>query len=316
MAQINYQEDEGSDVEINGMVDSKKDSSIYLEMTWNDPTPAYGLHYMCVLRGINHQRKAVAFKTVQTTKSPDESYCEMFHFPEKVKHAAEAISEEITNVYQKTKTKTRTIYDKLSDVESNLKSIDQNRDIFLQRSTAAITNFYEKNAELVAQLDSELWATLSWLKIALSKRNPYFKMRDEDVSDIRDDRVYTISSSLTRFNIGRANEACKSLGGYLVEFNDDKEFKFVYDFVNLRGKTNTYFTGGNDIAKEGTFVYFSSGKLVPRLNGWAKKQPDNYGNNEDCMEIKLSLKGLNDSPCDDYGKFICEVKITRTIFQK
>ncbi|GFO13808.1 collectin-11 [Plakobranchus ocellatus] len=130
-----------------------------------------------------------------------------------------------------------------------------------------------------------------------------------DVSDISKGRVYLASKAQAAFNIGAANQACKSSGGYLVEFDDDEEYQFVYDFVTRTGGANTFWTGGNDIATEGHFVYFNSKRPVPTLTGWAGGQPDDYARSEDCMEIRLNFRGLNDWVCSQTGKFVCEVEL-------
>ncbi|GFO01001.1 lectin-galc1 [Plakobranchus ocellatus] len=132
-----------------------------------------------------------------------------------------------------------------------------------------------------------------------------------DVSDISKGRVYLASKAQAAFNIRAANQACKSSGGYLVEFDDDEEYRFVYDFVTSAGGANNFFTGGNDIQREGYFVYFNSKKPVPILRGWAVRQPDNAGGSEDCIEIRLNFQGLNDWVCSQIGKFVCEVELYR-----
>ncbi|GFO31301.1 C-type lectin-related protein 1 [Plakobranchus ocellatus] len=129
-----------------------------------------------------------------------------------------------------------------------------------------------------------------------------------DVSDISKGRVYLASKAHMAFNIGAANQTCKSSGGYLVELDDREEFQFVSDFATLIGGTVHFWTGCNDIEREGHFVYFNSKKPVP-FWAWASNQPDNGGAGEDCVEIRLNFDGLNDLPCDTVGNIVCEVEL-------
>ncbi|GFN76347.1 collectin-11 [Plakobranchus ocellatus] len=170
--------------------------------------------------------------------------------------------------------------------------------------------------EKIDSIDSQLREMSE--KLETFKKNLNFQIKmmaiDKsrfDVSNVSKNRVYLASKVQAAFKIQAANEACKSSGGYLVEFDDDEEYRFVYDFLHRTGGANTFWTGGNDIEKEGQFVYFNSKKLVPSLTGWSHEQPDNANDNEDCMEIRLNYEGFNDWTCDESGKFVCEVELSR-----
>ncbi|GFO33369.1 hypothetical protein PoB_005987400 [Plakobranchus ocellatus] len=53
-------------------------------------------------------------------------------------------------------------------------------------------------------------------------------------------RVYLASKTSADFNIGGANQVCKSNGGYLVELDNHEEFQFVFDFLTHTGSSSRY----------------------------------------------------------------------------
>ncbi|GFO22464.1 LOW QUALITY PROTEIN: perlucin c protein [Plakobranchus ocellatus] len=184
-----------------------------------------------------------------------------------------------------------------------------------------IKNLYSKVEALGSKLDSQIKNLYSKVETLSSKLESFqqnqiirFKMVriDQgrfDVSGISKGRMYLASYPKERFVLEVNNRECKSAGGYLVELDDDEEYQFVYDFVTRIRGSNTFWTGGNDIEKEGHFVYFNSKKPVPPLTVWWPGQPDNTANEEHCMEIRLSVGGLNDWGCHQVGKFVCEVEL-------
>ncbi|GFN98794.1 pulmonary surfactant-associated protein d [Plakobranchus ocellatus] len=99
------------------------------------------------------------------------------------------------------------------------------------------------------------------------------------------------------------NKLCKAIGGYLVELDSREEQNFVTGFMRAHDKYNAY-TGGNDIRREGTFVYYNSKKPMPALK-WRPGNPNNWNSNEDCVQIWW--KDLNDITCSRRDKYICEI---------
>ncbi|RUS88258.1 hypothetical protein EGW08_003960, partial [Elysia chlorotica] len=67
--------------------------------------------------------------------------------------------------------------------------------------------------------------------------------------------------------------------------------------------------GGNDIELEGQWVYYHSKTPVPSSVTWLPGEPNNSGQNEDCMTFRMSKDGLNDVPCNTPVKFLCEVPL-------
>ena len=67
--------------------------------------------------------------------------------------------------------------------------------------------------------------------------------------------------------------------------------------------------GLNDIATEGTFRWVNGRRLVSDEIQWWPRQPDNTGNNEDCVHINHHIhpsNEANDLPCNHKVHALCE----------
>ena len=159
-----------------------------------------------------------------------------------------------------------------------------------------------KYASLQKSIDTVIGKFDSLKRIALISTARF------DVSDVYNERVYLVTKAAEDFNLGSANKVCRKSGGYLVELDDTEEYQFVYDLVSKIGGASDFFTGGNDVNREGYFVYYNSGKPVPKLT-WKRGQPDNTQGKEHCMEFSLFYGALNDCPCYAKGKYVCEVPL-------
>ena len=78
-------------------------------------------------------------------------------------------------------------------------------------------------------------------------------------------------------------------------------------YVNLVADTSPkyIFIDGTDAATEGTFVSSVTGAAMTYLP-WSRGEPDNWNNDEDCLNI-LSNDGLmNDVKCSEPFPSVCE----------
>lgn len=77
----------------------------------------------------------------------------------------------------------------------------------------------------------------------------------------------------------------QSLGGHLVTVNDSAENAWVFStFSSFGGVTRDLWTGLNDAANEGTFVWANNEPLI--FANWEPGNPDNgFGFNEDYVHI-------------------------------
>ncbi|ENN76499.1 lectin subunit alpha [Dendroctonus ponderosae] len=107
---------------------------------------------------------------------------------------------------------------------------------------------------------------------------------------------------------------CAQNGMDLVSITSADEFAAVIEAL-LSSKINQrgFWTSGTRFGNGGNaFVWFSTGKPVV-FSAFANGQPDNYNNNEDCIEVlSYSKPGTwewNDYPCTERRGFICQERI-------
>jgi hypothetical protein len=101
-----------------------------------------------------------------------------------------------------------------------------------------------------------------------------------------------------------ARDSCEYYGYYLISINDSAENTFAVDTAYrwYRGK---WWTGGNDVAREGTWTW--RGGDTWSYTNWGQGEPNNSGNNEDCMQLGRYLDYTwNDEPCSASFRYVCE----------
>ncbi|XP_069142061.1 asialoglycoprotein receptor 2-like [Argopecten irradians] len=94
---------------------------------------------------------------------------------------------------------------------------------------------------------------------------------------------------------------CKLIGGYLAEVQDDSEKNFLDTTVDQQNEH--YWIGAHDAVQEGSFVWATSRQPIS-VNHFVHS-PDNYKNNEGCIEID-SDGNWNDNDCMTTFRYICE----------
>nr|KAI8743195.1 neurogenic locus Notch protein-like [Biomphalaria glabrata] len=118
-------------------------------------------------------------------------------------------------------------------------------------------------------------------------------------------------SKFGALDIDDAVSRCVSIGGYLMEINDEAEFYIAND---LAANTNVdrAFIAGSDAKVENYWIYPRTGQPLTFLK-WRSGQPDNL-NFEDCLEIgfKKNEKDNNDIQCSFDNAFFCEIESTRS----
>ena len=83
------------------------------------------------------------------------------------------------------------------------------------------------------------------------------------------------------------------------------------ELVSILLKDEIHWIGIHDRFEENTWVYLSTNESVSFTN-WHKNQPDNYNNNEHCVEIGSGTQHLwNDLVCESKHKFVCEKKLIK-----
>ena len=249
-----------------------------LALTWNSYTNLDHDSYKCAAYGIDEEGRAVS---VSTTAKADWE-------PDAVSAELHSLATQIELVK--------------SSSQENAKSLLSKIDTLGDATDEKMTSLLSKIETLNSKIDA-IYRSSRVQSVLL-----YADLIKFDISDVYKDTVYFASKHEEPFNIKRANDACVAARGYLVELDDVEEYNFVLDFVKRVGGSKTFMTGGNDVAHEGKFSYYNSGNPVPSSLPWSRGQPDNAYNAEDCMEFFIG-KGLNDMPCQNRSRFVCEVPL-------
>jgi hypothetical protein len=111
---------------------------------------------------------------------------------------------------------------------------------------------------------------------------------------------YLISSDLTNWLDGR--DACLDWGGDLVKIETAAEGEFLAARV-----AGDVWIGANDRDQEGDFEWADGDNVNAMVLDWSEGQPDNFQDEEHCVEIRIIDRLWNDRPCTgDPQAYICE----------
>jgi len=103
------------------------------------------------------------------------------------------------------------------------------------------------------------------------------------------------------WNVPVADVMCRTLGGYLVEVNDEEEFQFVQQVLEDSQWTGYTLYGGTDYGHQGHWTYLSSGQ--PAFLKWNTGSPSNRANDK----YLYSHKTLGWRMSDDVAVYTSEV---------
>jgi hypothetical protein len=114
-----------------------------------------------------------------------------------------------------------------------------------------------------------------------------------------------------------ASTFCRDQGLNLVNVESQEKYDCLLQLIKISGlpDATNYWTGGNDIAREGNFTWLSNGKPVDTFYPLGNGQPDNGGpgGNEDCVSLRKifgsdanPMHVMNDEICDLKFYFICD----------
>ena len=287
-------------VEVKGCNGQASGEFPYLDMSWHGQNSEY-TNFQCVAHGIDTNGKPTSLSSdvkrepdsVRCSHSKDPVYCELQKMSSKL--------EAIANTGEKLSVQVEALDAKYGLLEA-IANTGEKLSVQLKGLDAKYGLLDEGFEELDGKFDSLKDRLSVEFRLAAINRAKFY------VSGTHNNRVYLVSKAVEAFDLARANRLCGESGGYLVEFDDTEELKLVLGIVSKVGGTDWFFTGGNDVDREGHFVYYNSKKPVPNLQWW-RGQPDNAGGNEDCMQIKVSWGALNDNQCYDTGKYVCEVPL-------
>ncbi|XP_052081198.1 collectin-12-like [Mytilus californianus] len=137
------------------------------------------------------------------------------------------------------------------------------------------------------------------------------------------DRIRSNSADMVEdvwFKYPQAKAACERKDAHLVEIETKAENDFVKKLAQ-KVPNHSVWLGGTDAAKEGTWVWSSSGKPFTFKDWWKSidgrrgDEPDDYGKHgQDCLSLSKydNYKAWYDSDCSDkhrrgdFKGIICE----------
>ncbi|GFO46125.1 hypothetical protein PoB_007263000, partial [Plakobranchus ocellatus] len=267
-----YLEGEESNVTVEGNLDPENADMLHLNMTWASLLPVSRRYYKCVAYGVTDQGKPIAISSQDMTTS--------FLFERRCEEKSGSINSQIRELSEFVTKSNTALFNTIGNSSQNIAHEHVN-DI----------KHFDSPFNILDSLASKI--------IDIKK---YFGLRATDMSAARKGRVYLLSKRVKKFNLYKANTACKAVGGYLVEFNDYEEFEFVFEYVKSRRLSDeAYFTG---VYRSGYYYcQYHSGSWLTNAIPWTIDYPV-----ETCVEVGFVRLALNDFKCGCPGKFICEVE--------
>lgn len=100
-----------------------------------------------------------------------------------------------------------------------------------------------------------------------------------------------------------AIEWCRNKGGQLAVIQNEEELNAINAKLDVN---SSYWLDINDLAYEGHYESWTSGKTTPYLK-WYTDEPDNYNENEDCVLLRENV--MWDQDCYRSSYYICQSDI-------
>ncbi|CAB3388907.1 Hypothetical predicted protein [Cloeon dipterum] len=106
-----------------------------------------------------------------------------------------------------------------------------------------------------------------------------------------------------------ASTFCKSNGMELASIETEAENNAILGVIGNENPKESYWLSGSDYGSEGTFYWTGTGLKISGFTYFERRQPDNYGGNEHCLQFWSASSTLawNDHHCHLKFRFICEV---------
>ena len=78
--------------------------------------------------------------------------------------------------------------------------------------------------------------------------------------------------------------------------NQDQQDEIKLMIEQMGGNTD-FWIGANDIASETNFVWIDGQLIVETYENWGNNEPNNFGGNENCVQVGSSTQIWNDVMC-------------------
>ncbi|MGH0140650.1 UNVERIFIED_CONTAM: hypothetical protein FKN15_023262 [Acipenser sinensis] len=117
-----------------------------------------------------------------------------------------------------------------------------------------------------------------------------------------DNKCYYISSDVKSWPDARSD--CEMRGGDLMSISSVQERTWIRTQI---GVSNIYWIGLNDVVSEGVWEWSDGSPFLEELQNWRPGQPDNWQDNEDCVQFAASDSARwNDEFCTVARNYICK----------
>ncbi|KAL3871306.1 hypothetical protein ACJMK2_039313 [Sinanodonta woodiana] len=196
-------------------------------------------------------------------------------------------------------------------------------DIFRKNIDNKIIETNANAAKFGIKLEDKVSTIERKFKETMSKFNQTFEDLDEHVEKMHRDQEAQCVDGWRKFTTScysfiqikmswfDAEQYCQLFGSHLIRIDDHSEFQFIQGVLNeLQMGTQTYtwyWTAGNDIMKEGHFVWTPLNVPI-RYAAWYELEPNNSQGQEHCVELAYHRHfKMNDQDCKLNCFFVCEI---------
>ena len=109
-----------------------------------------------------------------------------------------------------------------------------------------------------------------------------------------------------------AEKYCNDENSHLASVSNQETHDYIRSRVRTTDSTTFFWIGGTDKDQEGHWTWRDGSTW--NFSQWSTQpviQPDNYGGNEDCLQIyhENTEEGWNDYVCEKKIKFVCSQRI-------
>ncbi|CAD7000709.1 unnamed protein product [Ceratitis capitata] len=120
------------------------------------------------------------------------------------------------------------------------------------------------------------------------------------------DNYYLINAAV-KMNWFEAFLYCRSYDSDLVTIETGLEMNSLSFYLTSNAQLKSFWINANDLATKGKYMSYSNGRPVAYTK-WGAGQPDNSGNNENCVHLfaKENIFYMNDNKCTAEIFAICE----------
>ncbi|GFR60511.1 C-type lectin-related protein 1 [Elysia marginata] len=310
-----------------GKIGTGNDSTSQLLFSWKSPLVVEVKRYMCEVKGLDSSGREVIISASAEVFSNEltvdmgeqnttkENQAMPANFTQDIAgHTNENSDSNIVipvtcgpdmvnrdHLEASTKTILQGMANSTAEIEGNIRTVKTDVGSLQQKVSILeeLVKFLNVRMESISDIQEEVFSFTEIYKMT------YLISNFDIIGLFRGNRYY-VSKTEARFDIWSADTQCSKLGGYLVEIDDQAEFDFVVK--GLRKLTaDRFYTGGNDIDTHGVWKFWHNKRPVAQFGNWYADTPDNYGGDQDCIEIKPAYSyKFNDIECDEKGKYICE----------